>query len=139
MSWFKRLGLHLAAAIGALGVFVAAAAVGANQYRAGPSAPPPPVVRPHRVPAAPTGVPGNQRERSLVGVVRSVSADEVVVDSLAGREWHVRPSAGALLRLNGRSTPLENYAPGDRVVMIGVAQTRDSFAAHAITGRRPAS
>jgi hypothetical protein len=31
--WFKRFGLHLAAAIGATGVFVAAAAVGASQTR----------------------------------------------------------------------------------------------------------
>ncbi|MBV9356115.1 MAG: hypothetical protein JO023_11385 [Chloroflexi bacterium] len=138
MPWFKRFGLHLAAALGALGVFVGAAAVGANQYRAGPAAPPP-VVRPQRTPAAAAGVPPSQRERSLVGVVRSASTDEIVVDSLAGREWHVHPSAGALLRLNGRGTPLESYAPGDRVVVIGVAQARDSFAAHAITGRRPAS
>ena len=138
MSWFKRFGLHLAAAMGALGVFVGAAAVGANQYRAGPAAPSE-VVRPHRTPAPPAGVPANQRERSLVGVVRSASVDEIVVDSLAGREWHIHPSAGALLRLNGRTTPLENYAPGDRVVIIGVAESRDSFAAHAITGRGPAS
>ncbi len=138
MSWSKRFGLHLAAALGALGVFVGAAAVGANQYRAAPSAPPP-VVRAQRAPAAPAGVPANQRERSLVGVVQSASSDELVVHSLAGREWHVHPSAGALLRLNGRGTTLENYAPGDRVVVIGVAQPRDSFVAHAVTGRRPAS
>ncbi len=32
-AWLKRFGLHLAAAVGATGVFVAAAAVGANQTR----------------------------------------------------------------------------------------------------------
>jgi hypothetical protein len=138
MSWFKRFGLHLAAAIGALGVFVGAAAVGANQYRAGPRTPPP-EVRPRRTPAPPPAVLASQRERSLVGVVRSASPDEIVVDSVAGREWHVHPSAGALLRLNGRGTQLESYAPGDRVVLIGVAGSDGSFAAHAVTGRRPTS
>src|SRR5262249_52668171 len=122
MSWYKRFGLHLAAAIGALGVFVGAAAVRANQHRAGPRTPPPPAGAPPRhTPAPPPALPANQRERSLVGVVRSASPDEIVVDSVAGREWHVHPSAGALLRLNGRGTQLENYAPGDRVVLIGVA------------------
>jgi hypothetical protein len=32
-AWLKRFGLHLAAAVGATGVFVVAAAVGANQTR----------------------------------------------------------------------------------------------------------
>jgi hypothetical protein len=32
-AWLKRFGLHLVAAVGATGVFVAAAAVGANQTR----------------------------------------------------------------------------------------------------------
>ena len=32
-AWLKRFGLHMAAAIGATGIFVAAAAVGANQTR----------------------------------------------------------------------------------------------------------
>ena len=32
-AWLKRFGLHLAAAIGATGIFVAAAAVGASQTR----------------------------------------------------------------------------------------------------------
>ena len=33
LAWLKRFGLHMAAAIGATGIFVAAAAVGANQTR----------------------------------------------------------------------------------------------------------
>src|SRR3977135_2121548 len=32
-AWFKRFGLHLAAAVGATGIFVAAATVGASQTR----------------------------------------------------------------------------------------------------------
>ena len=32
-AWFRRFGLHLAAAVGATGIFVAAAAVGASQTR----------------------------------------------------------------------------------------------------------
>ena len=32
-AWIKRFGLHLAAAVGATGIFVAAAAVGASQTR----------------------------------------------------------------------------------------------------------
>ena len=139
MSWFKRFGLHLAAAIGALGIFVGAAAVGAHQYRAGPAANPT-VVAAERTPGPrPTAVPASQRERSLVGVVRSASADELVIVNPAGRVWHVQAAPGALLRLNGRGTSLGDFAAGDRVVAIGVAQSRDSFVAHAITGRGAAS
>ncbi len=34
LSWWRRFGLHLAAAVGATGIFVAAAAVGAHQQSA---------------------------------------------------------------------------------------------------------
>ena len=139
MAWFKRFSLHLAAATGALGIFVGAAAVGAHQYRAAPTAGPT-VVSGERTPAPrPTPVPATQRERSLAGVVESVSADELVLTSPAGRVWHVRAAPGGLLRLNGRPTSLGDFATGDRVVVIGVAQSRDTFVAHAITGRRQAS
>jgi hypothetical protein len=59
-AWLKRFGLHLAAAVGATGIFVAAAAVGASQTRqqvpivAGPSA------------AIPTHTPRAQRQPSVV-------------------------------------------------------------------------
>jgi hypothetical protein len=49
-AWLKRFALHLAAAVGATGVFVAAAAVGANQTRqqvADVTEPIPPIVRTH--------------------------------------------------------------------------------------------
>ena len=42
-AWLKRFGLHLAAAVGATGVFVAAAAVGANQNRPQIAAVSPPI------------------------------------------------------------------------------------------------
>jgi hypothetical protein len=155
VRWLGRFGLHLAAAVGATGVFVAAAAVGAHQYQqAGALANPPPLVRPQRAPRpadapqaapspsaapspAPRTVPANQQERALSGVVRSVDEGELVLEGPAGRQWHVRPAAGALVRRNGKAAPLSDIQVSDRVVVLGVAQGRDAFMAHAITARGP--
>ena len=56
-AWLKRFGLHLAAAVGATGVFVAAAAVGASQTRQQAAIVSPDttiVARPSRTPRRPT-------------------------------------------------------------------------------------
>ena len=190
MAWFKRFGLHLAAAVGATGVFVAAAAVGASQtreqtptVRSGTQAPshtrtpivrrtPTPVVElppaasggspaptapvsppsstdgatsaPPQAPA-PTGPRGSAParaasavapERSLSGTIREVEPDGLLVVTVRGREWHIRPAPAALIRLNGHATHLDSLQPGDRVVILGQAQGKDQFLAHAITARR---
>jgi hypothetical protein len=147
VRWLRRFGLHLAAAVGATGIFVAAAAVGAHQYQqAGALASPPPLVRPQRTPRpadgaqvvpSPSAVPANQQERALAGDVRSADQDELVVANPAGREWHVRPSPGALIRVNGKAAPLSAIQVDDRLVVLGTAQNRDTFMAHAITARSP--
>jgi hypothetical protein len=133
VSWPRRFALHLAAALGATGIFVAAAAVGANQTRtasevgsvAAPATPGPtrtPVVRP---------------ERSVSGTIRSVEADAVVVEMPRGRELRVEPVPGALIRLNGKTVKLDALQPDDKVVILGQLQPRNSgFLAHAITARR---
>jgi hypothetical protein len=136
MPWLPRFGLHLAAAVGAAGVFVLAAAAGANQARPQPT--PPPAVtavgtpRPERTPRV---IP----ERSVAGSVRETRSDGVVVDTLRGVELQVQPAPGALIRLNGKTAPLDAIQPGDTVVILGQAQPRGRFLAHAITARRPAS
>jgi hypothetical protein len=145
-SWFKRFGLHLAAAIGATGIFVAAAAVGATQTRdqvasvapvtatAEPRTPRLPILR---RPAASDALLGP--ERSVAGTVREVLPDgELSVQGIGGRTWRVAPVSGALIRLNGKSAKLDALAIGDKVVILGQAQLGQGsrFVAHAITARR---
>ena len=144
-AWFKRFGLHLAAAVGATGIFVAAAAVGANQTRqqtdvgATPIAT---VARPRRLPvvvATPTPVTGAavRPERSLAGTIQSVGPDSLQVVGVGGRTWTVEPAPGALIRLNGKAAKLDSLQPGDGVVILGQAQPRPGlrFLAHAITAK----
>jgi hypothetical protein len=148
-AWFKRFGLHLAAAVGATGVFVAAAAVGASQARqdafvAAPTsvvAPQrtrtPPAQRRPNVVATPAPTKVNP-ERSLAGTVREVQGEMLDVVGVGGREWHVVPAPGALIRLNGKAARLEGLQAGDGVVILGQAQPGPGarFLAHAITARR---
>jgi hypothetical protein len=156
LAWLKRFGLHLAAAVGATGIFVAAAAVGASQTRQQTAAAGPPVVSPgaERTPgprpkpavvASPSPRPRARPtrvvpERSLAGTVQSVSTDEVEVLGAGGREWHVVPAPGALIRLNGKAARADTLQAGDTVVILGQAQSNQGpgnhFLAHAITARR---
>jgi hypothetical protein len=139
-AWLKRFGLHLAAAVGATGIFVAAAAVGANQTRDPTVAPA--VPSPSTIPAK----PATQRilrvvpERSLAGTVKEVLADTVIVGGVGGRAWRVTPAPGALIRLNGKAAKLETLQAGDALVILGQAQAGpgpgNRFLAHAITARR---
>jgi hypothetical protein len=148
-AWFKRFGLHLAAAVGATGVFVAAAAVGASQTReqaaavATPAAEvgtrtPPARPKPSVVVATPTPGEKVNPERSLAGTVKEVQADGIEVLGAGGRDWHVVPAPGALIRLNGKPARLEALQAGDSVVILGQAQAGrpGRFLAHAITARR---
>jgi hypothetical protein len=157
-AWLRRFGLHLAAAVGATGVFVAAAAVGASQTRQQADLPPPvaTIVRPRSpdearrptvVVATPTPdaqSPPPQRpaaavrpERSLVGTVQSVGANSLQVVGDGGRTWTVQPAPGALIRLNGKAAKLDALQPGDGVVILGQAQPRPglTFLALAITAK----
>ncbi|MBV9579113.1 MAG: hypothetical protein JO057_11035 [Chloroflexi bacterium] len=68
-AWLKRFGLHLAAAVGATGVFVAAAAVGANQVRQRPDLVAPPVATIVR-----TREPNGQRRPTVVVATPTPSA-----------------------------------------------------------------
>jgi hypothetical protein len=140
MAWLRRLGLHLAAALGAVGIFVAAAAVGAHAGR-------PDLgtllgqARPPAVTAQGTATPGRgpriAPERSVTGTVREALPDGLVVDTARGQELQVRPAPGALIRLNGKAAPLGTIQAGDRVVILGQVQARGRFVAHAITARGP--
>jgi hypothetical protein len=151
-AWLKRFGLHLAAAVGATGVFVAAAAVGANQTRQQTASPPPTTIiaRPPRTPLAqrrptvevtPTSAPspasdptpdprGQPRpaaqavrpERSLAGTIRDVQPDFIEIVGPGGRAWRVEPSPGALIRLNGKAAHLDALQSGDTVVILGQTQ-----------------
>ena len=168
-AWLKRFGLHLAAAVGATGIFVGAAVVGAHQTRLQADATPPPiasVVRPRtqtpgarpkpQVVVTPTPeAPGSQaqatpgtapaaaqpttvgRERSLAGTIKAVDGDVLDVVGVGGREWHVDPAPGALIRLNGKAAKLDALQPGDGVLILGQAQSGPGlrFLAHAITAR----
>lgn len=145
-AWLKRFGLHLAAAVGATGVFVAAAAVGASQTRQ--QAVPPPVTvvaRPARTAqpkpiiaaVTPTAIRPARPERSLAGTIRDVQPDAVEIVGIGGRTWRVEPAPGALIRLNGKSARLDALQPGDTVVILGQAQGGPGlrFMAHAITAK----
>jgi hypothetical protein len=122
MAWLRRFGLHLAAAVGAAAIFVAAVSVGAQT----------------QAPAA-RSEPAQGRviqERSLAGTVLEVAGDEIVIQAPRGRHWRVQPFPGALIRVNNRQVELNAIQVGDRAVMLGQVQTRDRFMAHAITVRR---
>jgi hypothetical protein len=150
-AWLRRFGLHLAAAVGATGVFVAAAAVGAHQTRLGAEQPAgTAVVSPSRTPAGrpkpqvvvtptrQTATPAAVRpERSLAGTVRNVQPDSLDIVGVGGREWHIDPAPGALIRLNGKAAKLDSLQPGDGVVILGQAQPGPGlrFLAHAITAK----
>lgn len=165
LAWTKRFGLHLAAAVGATSIFVAAAAVGASQTRQQEARSPTPVVsvRPARTPSArpkpnvvvatptprsdagaappaPTPVPAERivPERSLSGRIKEVLPDGLDVLGAGGREWHVMPAPGALIRLNGKAARVDGLQAGDSVVILGQAQPGPGarFLAHAITARR---
>ena len=78
-------------------------------------------------------------ERSLAGTIQAVLPDELDVLGVGGREWHVAPAPGALIRLNGKAAPLDTFQAGDTVVILGQAQRSgpgNHFLAHAITARR---
>ena len=122
MAWLRRFGLHLAAAVGAAAIFVAAVSVGAQT----------------QTPAA-RSEPVRQRvvqERSLTGTVLEVAADAIVIQNPRGRQWRVQPFPGALIRINNRPVDLNAIQVGDRAIILGQIQTRDRFMAHAITVRR---
>jgi hypothetical protein len=143
-GWFQRFGLHLAAAVGATGIFVSAVAVGAHQTQ--PRQPPQaqvtgtaPVRRtPTPRPTATAGLASGpvSPERYLAGTVRTVTPDVVAVQATGGREWQVSPAPGALIRLDGKTVRLDQLEPGDMVVILGQAQRpAGRFLAHAITAK----
>ncbi len=166
MAWLKRFGLHLAAAVGATGIFVAAVTAGASQTRqqqaaTGPTAvasvqPRTPAARPKpsvspvpsivvatptpRTTAAsgPTPTEKVVPERSLAGTIKEVLPDGLDVVGVGGREWRIVPAPGALIRLNGKAARLDTLQAGDGVVVLGQAQPGPGgrFLAHAITARR---
>ena len=151
-GWLKRFGLHLAAALGATGIFVAAAAVGASQTREQVAAVAPlpvssPVARPQRpspiarVSPSPTPQPDKLGpERSLAGSIKEVLPDSLDVVGVGGREFRIFPADGALIRLNGKTAKLDALHAGDTLVILGQAQlgpgSGNRFIAHAITARR---
>lgn len=163
MAWFKRFGLHLAAAVGATGIFVAAVTAGASQTRQReaatgptvvasvqprtPAARPKPSVSPVAVAtptprttaaAGPTPTEKVVPERSLSGTIKQVLPDGLDVVGVGGREWHIMPAPGALIRLNGKAASLDTLQAGDGLVILGQAQPGPGarFLAHAITARR---
>jgi hypothetical protein len=134
----------MVAAIGATGIFVAAAAVGANQTRQSAVIPASPAVVATRTPQAVrrTPIPGTTPtplvipERSISGTVREVQPDLLIVQGPRGVEFRVTPAPGALIRLNGKAAKLDALLPNDQVVILGQAQPRSGFLAHAITAKR---
>ena len=147
MSWVPRAGRHLLAVVGAAGVFAAAAMAGAHQTTAADPSPSVATEVALQTPApadsqaarAPRP-PRTPRERSVAGSVREMRADGMlVVETLRGQELRVQPAPGALVRLNGKASALDGLKIGDRVVILGQAQPRRVFLAHAITARRARS
>jgi hypothetical protein len=86
----------------------------------------------------PAAAAGARPERSLAGKISSIGADGVTITGPLGRQWHVTPAAGALIRLNGKGSSLGELAAGDTVVVLGQAQPGpgNRFLAHAIAARR---
>ena len=134
--------------MGATGIFVAAAAVGASQTRQQTELPavatvvstPAPVVSAVGTPGArprPRQTPAVRPERSLAGTIRNVQTDSLDIVGVGGREWHIEPVPGALIRLNGKTAKLDSLQPGDGVVILGQAQSGPGlrFLAHAITAK----
>src|SRR5579859_6283357 len=78
-------------------------------------------------------------ERSRAGTIKDVLPDGLDVIGVGGREWHVVPAAGALIRLNGKAARLDALHVGDTVVVLGQAQGKEGplfrFLSHAITAR----
>ena len=76
-------------------------------------------------------------ERSLAGTIKAVGPDGVEVLGVGGREWHVEPVAGALIRLNGKTVKFDALKVNDSVVILGQAQPGPGahFLAHAITAK----
>jgi len=133
----------MAAAVGATGIFVAAAAVGANQTRQSADVTATSVVVATHTPAPRrTATPGAtltavvRPERSISGTVREVQPDLLVVQGPKGAEFRVSPAPGALIRLNGKTARLDALQVDDQVVILGQAQPRGGFLAHAITAKR---
>jgi hypothetical protein len=124
MSPLPRFAVHLVAALGAVGIFAAAATAGATQTR----------LNRETVASAPANV---RPERSIAGTIREVRGDEIIVAGPRGREFRVMPVDGALIRLNGKAARLDSLQPSDKVVILGQVQVRNAgFVAHAITARR---
>jgi len=150
--WLKRFGLHLAAAVGATGVFVAAAAVGASQVRQQVEAPPVAtriprpargLDRPTLVPAAPTPAPqpagqqpAEQPAGQPAGVPRSatsgtrpnaVATPRVVPErSLAGTIRQVLPDGLDVVGVGGREW-LVQPAPGALIRLNGKSARLDQL------------
>src|SRR5262245_52677592 len=120
MMWLGRMGLHLAAALGATSIFLGAAAVGASQTRQSAEVVASPTAPPER-PRAAAQARAVRPERSVAGTVREVRPDLLIVAGPRGQEFRVVPAPGALIRLNGKSTQLENLQADDRVVILGQA------------------
>lgn len=105
-AWLKRFGLHLAAAVGATGIFVAAAAVGASQTRQQVASSTPPIV------ATRTRQPGGQSKPSVV-VSPSAPPSVAAAVPTAGSDSAppVAPSNAPSPRPTPRNTPAPAAAP----------------------------
>jgi hypothetical protein len=66
-----------------------------------------------------------------------VEPDGLDVLGVGGREWHVVPVPGALIRLNGKAVKLDGLQAGQTVVILGQAEPGPGarFNAHAITAK----
>jgi hypothetical protein len=147
-GWFKRFGLHLAAAVGATGIFVAAAAVGANQTREQVAAVSPVTVPPARIRAQPTPAsdsapattPALPRPRTKPAARASPdpvstptprpapAADKVVPErSLAGTIKEALPEGGLVVQgVGGREWRIMP-APGALIRLNGKAARLDAL------------
>jgi hypothetical protein len=140
-AWLKRFSLHLAAAVGATGVFVVAAAVGANQTRQLTASPPPPtiIVRPPRTPlsqrrpavevtpspapSAPNTAPPNSEPAPATnprGQQRPTGDSVRPERSLAGTIRDVQPDSIEIVGPGGRAWRVEP-SPGALIRLNGKA------------------
>jgi hypothetical protein len=132
---------------GAQPALATAAPAAPNQPASKPTQPrrtPTPATAPV-APAAPAPAPAPAPEkvapeRSLAGTITEILPDGLNVLGVGGRDWHVTPAPGALIRLNGKAARLDALHVGDTVVILGQAQAREGavfgFLSHAITARR---
>ncbi|MDQ6669640.1 MAG: hypothetical protein M3069_02560 [Chloroflexota bacterium] len=150
-AWLKRFGLHLAAAIGATSVFVAAAAVGAHQTReqtgalvsfVSPTAAarrkptPTVVVLPAPLAAAPTGASSAPASPTSVapstarpGPAAVPTPEKVVPErSLAGTIVNVLPDGVEVLGVGGREWRV-SPAPGALIRLNGKPARIDALRA----------